>query len=252
MSPATRPPCPHDIGPGTSVCLRCRLEERELARARQKRALIRVSVVLGGLVVVAVLGNAAVSAWRASSRMSSKQPLQLLASTTTRAVRQQGAPTGAPVAAAPIAASPAAASTSAPPAANDARPPKPSGVATPAVLTLKVPEGRTGLRDSMYVERSADTAVVHFDTELARTRRRDKFEATVRATLPVLYGASVDSMLTAIPDGAITGDRDLVSEVAVRGVRLPVPAGGTLELWPVTRPGRDGPLGVGYRARITP
>lgn len=240
MSPASRPPCPHDIGPGTSVCLRCRLEERELARSRQKRALLRVGVVLGGLVVVAVLGNAAVSAWRASSRMRSKEPLQLLASTTTTsAVRQQGAPT---LTTAPAA--PAAESTT--PSA------KRTDVAKPALLTLKVPEGRTGLRDSMYVERGADSAVVHFDTELARTRRRDKFEATVRATLPVLYGARVDSMLATLPAGAITGDRDLVSEVAVRGVRLPVPAGGTLELWPVTRPGRDGPLVVGYRARVTP
>jgi hypothetical protein len=203
-------------------------------------------VVLGGLVVVAVLGNAAVSAWRASSRMRSKEPLQLLASTTTRAVRQQGAPV-----AAPVAASPAAASPSAPAAASGARVEKPAGVATPAVLTLKVPEGRTGLRDSMYVERSGDSVVVHFDTELARTRRRDKFETTVRVTLPVLYGALADSMLAALPQGAITGDRDLVSEVAVRGVRLPVPSGGTLELWPVTRPGRDGPLVIGYRARVT-
>ena len=59
-------------------------------------------------------------------------------------------------------------------------------------------------------------------------------------------------MLAAIPDGGITGDRDLVSDVAASGVRLPVAAGGTLELWPVTRPGRDGPLVVGYRVRITP
>jgi hypothetical protein len=191
-------------------------------------------------VVVAVLGNAAVSAWRASSRMRSKEPLQLLASTTTTsAVRQQGAPT---LTAAPAA--PAAESTT--PSAKRA------DVAKPALLTLKVPEGRTGLRDSMYVERGADSAVVHFDTELARTRRRDKFEATVRATLPVLYGARVDSLLAMLPEGAITGTRDLVSEVAVRGVRLPVPTGGTLELWPVTRPGRDGPLVVGYRARVTP
>lgn len=245
MSPATRPPCPHDIGPGTSVCLRCRLEERELARARQRRALLRVGVVLGGLVVVAVIGNGVVSAWRASSRMRSKEPLQLLASTTTSAVRQQGMPVAT--------VSPAVATPAAPPAVSSAAPARPVAVVPPSArLTLKVPEGRTGLRDSMYVERSADTAVVHFDTELARTRRRDKFEATVRATLPVLYGASIDSMLTALPDGAITGDRDLVSEVAVRGVRLPVPAGGTLELWPVTRPGRDGPLVVGYRARVTP
>ena len=239
MSPATRLPCPHDIGPGTSVCLRCRLEERELARARQKRALLRVGVVLGGVVVVAVIGNGAVSAWRASSLMRSKEPLQLLASTTTSAVRQQGAP--APTAV------PAVTS-----AEGITSPAKTADAVKPALLTLKVPEGRTGLRDSMYVDRHADTAVVHFDTELARTRRRDKFEATVRATLPVLYGARVDSLLAMLPEGAITGTRDLVSEVAVRGVRLPVPTGGTLELWPVTRPGRDGPLVVGYRARVTP
>ncbi|HEX6597988.1 MAG TPA: hypothetical protein VF034_01615 [Gemmatimonadaceae bacterium] len=201
--------------------------------------MLRVGVVLGGLVVVAVLGNAVMSAWRASSRMGSKEPLQLLASTTTSAVRQQGAPMMTAAAAAP------AAESTAPSA-------KRADAVKPALLTLKVPEGRTGLRDSMYVERHADTAVVHFDTELARTRRRDKFETTVRATLPVLYGAPVDSMLATLPDGAITGDRDLVSEVTVRGVRLPIPAGGTIELWPVTRPGRDGPLVVGYRARVTP
>ena len=74
----------------------------------------------------------------------------------------------------------------------------------------------------------------------------------MRATLPILYGIAADSMLAALPEGAITGNRDLVSEVAVRGVRLPVPTGGTLELWPVTRPGRDGPLVVGYRVRVTP
>ena len=245
MSPALRPPCPHDIGPGTSVCLRCRQEERERARARQKRAMIRFGVILGGLLVVAVAGNAAVSAVRSPSRKSGKEPLQLLASTSTRTVRQQGAP----VAPAKPAAAPATASTSTPAATSSNAPVAPRHASG---LTLRVPEGRTGLRDSMYVERSADTVVVHFDTELARTRRRDKFETTVRVTLPVLYGALADSMLAALPQGAITGDRDLVSEVAVRGVRLAVPTGGTLELWPVTRPGRDGPLVVGYRARVTP
>jgi hypothetical protein len=241
LSPATRQPCPHEIGPGTSVCLRCRQEQRELARARQRRALARAGVILGGLIVVAVLGNAVVSAVRAQGRKSGREPLQLLASTATSTVRQQGAPV-AP------SATDSAASMHAAGAATKAAPP---AKAAPG-FTLKVPEGRTGLRDSMYVERSADSVVVHFDTELARTRRRDKFETTVRVTLPVLYGALADSMLAALPEGAITGGLDLVSEVAVRGVRLAIPTGGTLELWPVTRPGRDGPLVVGYRARVTP
>lgn len=240
MSPVSRPSCTHDLGPGTSVCLRCRQEERELSRARQRRALLRAGVVLTSLVVVAVVGNAAVNALRASGKTGARAPFQLLASTTSSTVRQQGAPVAAPAKAIPAAATPVA--------------PAKSVVEPKSVqqMTLKVPDGRTGLRDSMYVERDGDSVVVHFDTELGRTRRRDKFETTVRVTLPVLYGALADSMLSALPEGAITGGRDLVSEVAVRGVRLPIPTGGTLELWPVTRPGRDGPLVVGYRARVTP
>ena len=249
MSPVSRPSCPHDIGPGISVCLRCRQEERQLALARQRRVLTRIGLVLGGVVVAAVLGNAGVSALRASAKARSRAPLRLLASTTlTTSVQQQGTPVGNEATPADSAASMKAASaTKAAPEATPA-----SGTKPAHALALKVPLGRTGLRDSMFVERAGDSAVVHFDTELARTRLRDKFEATVRATLPVLYGAAVDSMFAALPDGAITGGRDLVSEVAVRGVRLPVPSGGTLELWPVTRPGRDGPLVVGYRARVTP
>lgn len=248
MSPVSRPSCPHDIGPGISVCLRCRQEERQLALARQKRMLMRAGLALAGVLVVAVTGNAVVNAVRASKNARAKEPLQLLASTTTTSsVKQQGAP------AASIASVSTAAPTQTAPDAKAAPDLKGAPEARSArALTLKVPTGRTELRDSMYVERDADSVVVHFDTELARTRRRDKFEATVRATLPALYGAGVDSMLAALPDGAITGNRDLVSEVAVHGVRLPVAAGGTLELWPVTRPGRDGPLVVGYRARVTP
>lgn len=249
MSPDTRPPCPHDIGPGIAVCLRCRQEERQLALARQRRMLTRVGLMLAGVVVVAVVGNAAVSALRTSAKERAREPFHLLASTsTTSSVRQQGAPTANSVGS-NGAGAPGKAATSTNASSNANAPP---GAKPAHALTLKVPLGRTGLRDSMYVERDADSVVVHFDTELARTRRRDKFEATVRTTLPVLYGVAMDSMLAALPGGAITGGRDLVNEVAVRGVRLPVPAGGTLELWPVTRPGRDGPLVVGYRARVTP
>ena len=65
-------------------------------------------------------------------------------------------------------------------------------------------------------------------------------------------GVQTVGELAALPEGAIAGGRDLVNEVAVHGVRLPIPTGGTLELWPVTRSGRDGPLVVGYRVRATP
>ena len=206
---------------------------------------------LAGLVVVAVIGNAVLTALRSPTRTSAKQPVHLLASTTSSTVRQQGEAVAepAPVSATPVGATPVStAPASTPPVRSSSTP----ATAPLHAMTLKVPLGRSGLRDSMYVERDADSAVVHFDTEMGRTRRRDKFETTVRATLPILYGPAVDSMLTALPEGAVTGNRDLVSEVAVHGVRLPVPSGGTLELWPVTRPGRDGLLVVGYRVRVTP
>jgi hypothetical protein len=212
----------------------------------------RAGGALAGIVVVAVIGNAALTALHSPARASAKQPVRLLASTTTSTVRQQGKPVAdvTPVSPAPLKSpggtTPKTGSSQPSSSTRALASPQPHG------MTLKVPVGRSGLRDSMYVERDADSAVVHFDTEMGRTRRRDKFETTVRVTLPILYGASADSMLAGLPEGAITGNRDLVSEVAVRGVRLSAPGGGTLELWPVTRPGRDGPLVVGYRVRATP
>lgn len=211
----------------------------------------RVGGAIAGLAVIAVIGNAVLSALHSPARMSAKQPVRLLASTTTSTVRQQGEAIAdaSPVSAAAVSAMPAGAA----PVSVAPQSPKPTAGATPSHgMTLKVPAGRSGLSDSMYVERDADSAVVHFDTEMGRTRRRDKFETTIRLTLPILYGAAADSMLAALPEGAITGNRDLVNEVAVRGVQLSAPGGGVLELWPVIRPGRDGPLVVGYRVRATP
>jgi hypothetical protein len=220
----------------------------------------RSGLALAGVVVIAVIGNAAVSAFRAG-RAAGAQPVHLLGSTTSRTVQQQGEAMAAPAPEQAAASEHAAATQvvtmsvapASAPRVNTPSSPAAAPAVTPAQgMTLKVPVGRTELRDSMYVERGGDSAVVHFDTEMARTRRRDKFEATLRATLPLLYGARVESMLATIPDGGLTGDRDLVSEVAATGVRLPIATGGTLDLLPVTRPGRDGPLVVGYRVRVTP
>jgi hypothetical protein len=96
----------------------------------------------------------------------------------------------------------------------------------------------------------ADSAVVHFDTEIGRTRRRDKFEQIVRATLPALYGARAESLLVAVPVGGLMAGRDLLTEVVAKGIRLPLAGGDTLEIWPQSRPGQDGPLVVSYRALI--
>ena len=235
MPSVTQPSCTHDRGPGTTVCLRCRQEQRERARTHQQRLLIRAGAGVAGLIVVVVAGASAMSAWRAPARSRAPEPLRLLASTTV----QQASPKSSSDPTAPVAAPPAAPAPA--PVSRGSRP-----------LALVIPAGRTDLTESVYVERVADSVVVHFDTELGRTRRRDKFEQLVRATLPALYGARADSLLASIPAGGLTDGRDLITELAVRGIHLPLAAGDTLVLWPQTRPGRDGPLVVSYRARLTP
>jgi hypothetical protein len=121
-------------------------------------------------------------------------------------------------------------------------------IAAPASLPILVGEGRSDLLDSVVVERAGDSVVVDFDTQDRRTRRRDKFERVVRETLPRVYGASAAQALAAIPDGALlTGD--LLTELPDRGLHLPLGTGWTLDLWPETRPGRDGPLVVSYRVQ---
>jgi hypothetical protein len=72
----------------------------------------------------------------------------------------------------------------------------------------------------------------------------------VRRTLPLVYGAHIDSVLRTIPDGEIAGTADLLHELPHRGLHLRVAPGWMLDLWPETRPGQDGPLVVGYRARV--
>jgi hypothetical protein len=91
---------------------------------------------------------------------------------------------------------------------------------------------------------------VDFDLMMTRTRRRDKFERILRETLPALYGARADSVLGTIPEGSLVGEGDLLTELPLRGIHLPLGAGYQLTVWPETRPGRDGPLVVSYRARV--
>jgi hypothetical protein len=117
-------------------------------------------------------------------------------------------------------------------------------------LRPTVPEGRTELRDGAVAVRTGDTVRVHFDAPQTRTRRHDKFERIVRATLPAVYGPAVDSVLAGIPVGTLTRSGDLLSELPARGLRLPLPDSSSLAFWPETRSGRDGPLVVSYRARI--
>jgi hypothetical protein len=118
-----------------------------------------------------------------------------------------------------------------------------------APLVSVLSQGRTELRDSLFAERRGDSVIVDFDTQLGRTRRRDKFERLVRETLPAVYGARADSLLAGVPEGGLV-DGDLLTELPARGLRVALADGWALRVWPETRPGRDGPLVVRYRAVV--
>jgi hypothetical protein len=228
------PTCTHDLGVGTTVCLRCRQEARQAVRARQQRLVTMFGLGAAGLVAVSIVGASMANAWRAASRASHIHEMPTVVSTafTTSDVKPQGAPRA-------VISTPRTASTATPAMAPASVP-----------LVLVVPVGRTALKDSVVAERAGDSVIVSFDLLMTRTRRGDKFERILRETLPAVYGARVDSVLAAIPDGRLVGDGDLLTELPNRGIHLPLNGGYTLGVWPETRSGRDGPLVVRYRARV--
>ena len=144
---------------------------------------------------------------------------------------------------------PAPAPVVAPPTPASAPPIQP----TPTVVTLKpiVPEGTTTLADGVTATRHDSVVVLSFDFAGARTRVPERFERLVRTTLPSVYGARADSAIRAIPDGGIVRQGDLFTELSERGVRIPLSAGGVIALYPIARPGRDGPLVTQYRVTVT-
>jgi hypothetical protein len=252
------PPCPHDLRPGTAVCLRCQHAERGVKRAKQRQVIARAGAVLLSLAVITAVGVAAATALR--GRTWKSQPPALAAATTDSTAASQD-PIDSAIAAQPpegtsagVAASTVMASAVAAPTPG-APLPAPSAPSAPMVtakqVALLVPVGRSELRDTMIAERAGDTVRVSFDLLLSRTRRADKFEAIVRSTLPQVYGASVDSALRALPVGAVARAGDLVTTLPERGFHIPIAGGRTIGVWPVTRLGRDGPLVVAYRAVAT-
>ena len=64
-----------------------------------------------------------------------------------------------------------------------------------------------------------------------------------------MYGPVADTLLAGVPEGRLAASKALVTDLPKRGIRLG-PTGRRLTLWPETRPGRDGPLVVGYRTTI--
>ena len=107
-------------------------------------------------------------------------------------------------------------------------------------------QGRTTLADSIFALRSGDSVMVNFDTKGNRTRRADKFEQMVRATLPMVYGRRIAPALDSVPQGALLPSRDVIGALGSRGIHLRLDNGLKIGLWPQTRASTDGPLVVAY------
>jgi hypothetical protein len=215
--------CPHGLRPGTTVCLHCRHDARVAARQRRYRLLARAGLITlgGGAVVALVIGGVVAIAPGEDSAIAA------------------AGETGTVIASAGTPAAPSYTNTS--PAAT----PAPTSAAAP-VLRPTIPEGRRELGDSMFAMREGSNVTVHFDTETLRTRFDWKFEGVVRATLPLVYGEVTRAALDSIPSGTLVRGGDMLTDLPTRG--FPIAVGqDQLRVWPITRPGRDGPLVVGYR-----
>jgi hypothetical protein len=264
--------CQHERRPYTTVCLLCRRDERNAVLMVRRRAAARVGLI--GLAVVFFTGGgvAAVTAlegrwpgapflgrWPAADGwfdVARARTRDLLSGLTRRA-------SAAPV---PIHASPVttdsvtltdslqAVATVDPVllALNEAiRQVQDSALRATPPLKPIVAEGRTTIREGVVAVREGDTVTVHFDTPLLRTRQRQKFEQLVRATLPSIYGAAADSVLSSVVAGELIRGVDPTAGSGKHGVYLPLADGWSLALWPETRLGRDGPLIVTYRTTLT-
>lgn len=232
------PPCPHDVGPGIPVCLRCRKENRIATRERRRRVLFATAAVALGVATIGAAGAAGLldSELRAAgfvippaaapSEQTLPPPVATVAAVDVPVVAASASPDSTVV---------STASVTIPPAAE---------------LAATIGEGRTSFRDGIVAERRGDEVTVHFDTPATRTRRPEKFESILRSTLPLIYGARVDSALVALPAGTLVPAHGLTTDLPTQGLYIPVPGGPTLRIWPETRPGENGPLVVRYRVLV--
>lgn len=217
MNSVLSPTCPHGLRPGTTVCLHCRAE----ARAKQSKDRWLVAARFG----IATVGVSAVLAVLIGGVMA----ITPEASSTARTDDAAAPVVSQAAKVVPVAARPA---------------PRP---AAPRMMPA-ISEGRRELGDSMFAVREGLQVTVHFDTEERRTRYDWKFEDVVRATLPIVYGPEARAALDSIPEGTWARGGDLLNELPTKGIALENPVGQELlRVFPITRPGRDGPLVVGYR-----
>lgn len=234
--------CMHERRPGTTVCLHCRHEARIVARERRKRLMLGGSAVL---VVAAVLGIAGMLGTGAlRNRGEARQ-----AASNAQAVVTVAQSTDTQL----TAASPAQASVASTAVAPATKRVTLQGEVTRAHVPLApiVAMGPNTLGNGIIATRDDSGIVLAFDTPETRTRIPEKFEAFVRSTLPRLYGAAADSALAKIPSGGIaSSQKALLFDLPTRGVRIALPNGWWLVLYPEIRAGHDGPLVVRYRSAV--
>jgi hypothetical protein len=234
VSPSSQPampPCNHERRPGTAVCLHCRHAAIEAAKARRKKVMLRGAAVGVVLAVVGAAGalSANAIAGRIEARREARNASLVVASSEPAKETKDTSVSAVPVT---LQGEVAAAS------------------AMRAPLTPVIPQGETMLRDSVLATRSDSAVLVTFDRSMMRTRIPMKFELFLRATLPQVYGLSVDSLLKTIPEGAIAAQCDLINELPSRGIIIPLKDVWAIQVLPETRPGQDGPLVVRYRTAV--
>lgn len=257
MASPSAPPCPHELRPGTAVCLRCQHAERAAQRARQRKMIARGAAATMLLGVIAAVGIAGASALRArGGELPARGDVLRTTSSgldTSTSSAADDSTEATPTIRPELAESAPRPQPTPPPVVASITPRLASAatVATSRDVPPLVPVGRSALRDTMVADRAGDTVRVSFDLMFSRTRRPDKFEAIVRSTLPQVYGAPADSALRALPVGAVARAGDLVTTLSERGFRIPLTDGRSIAVWPETRVGRDGPLVVAYRAVVS-
>ncbi len=240
VSPALKS-CPHERRPGIVVCLHCRRDARLAKRSKLGRMLARgATKSLIALVCIGIGLSLALSVRHLRiptvDRPITRTPPIAEARESTPMMAVAGEhPLPAPQVAA------VAPGTTWYTSLSSHSPP----------FSLIVAEGMTRLADSVVAIRQGAVVRIHFDTPGARTRRADKFEQIVRATLPAVYGPLADSLLARFPIAPLVlRSGGLLPGLPARGLRLPLSTGWVLALWPETRQGQDGPLVVTYRATV--
>ena len=229
MPQNTASKCPHDLRPGITVCYHCRRDARLAASARRNASAKQLGIVLLILVPLAVvvvpkvkmLGSAT------SSEMTHK------GSTITQAASDEK-------------------KVEVPP--TEVKPGASAGevVSMPgSTFEPVIKDGPVELSNGAIATRSGDTVVVDFDIPMLRTRRAAKFEDIVRRSLADVYGARMDSVLSAIPTGSIVQVEDLFNDLPQTGLRIVIGGGKAITVTPRVKMRDDGPLVVAYHAIVS-